>query len=457
LRILLTNWNLNSRGGTESVIRDIALGLRARDHVPVVYATSLGPAADELKAAGIPVADDLARIGEAPDVIHAHHFFTTGEALIRFPQTPAIHVCHGWGAVLERPPRFPQIRRYVAVSDCTRDNIVNREGIAPERAVILPNAVDLRRIPARPEPLPERPRRALAFTSQPHLPILSALREACQARGIFLATMGVGRDDPAPEQTLVACDLVFATGRSAIEALCAGCAVITCDINGLGGLVTSDNYERFRRHNFALRSLVSPVTAATIGAELDRYDRRDSEAVAARMRSDADLDRYLDRLLELYRTAIEDHRVEPPAAAAIAQAVQRFLHESLPRWPYDGEWTRKGGGFAPPKAEPASLSREVDLSLHLDRLMELYRAAIERERATHAAAGEIARGAAHDLELAARQHAEHRTRLEAELAAARSAHREALEEIRSSTSWRLSAPLRWIARALGRVRDLGTV
>jgi hypothetical protein len=410
------------------------------------------------KAAGIPVVDDLARIGEAPDIIHAHHFFTTGEALIRFPRTAAIHVCHGWGSVLERPPRFPQIRRYVAVSACTRDNIVNREGIAPERATILPNAVDLRRIPARPEPLPERPMRALAFTSQPHLPILPALRDACQARGIFLATMGVGRDDPAPERTLVACDLVFATGRSAIEALCAGCAVITCDINGLGGLVTPDNYDRFRRHNFALRSLVNPVTAETVGAELDRYDRQSSEAVSARMRAAADMEIYLDRLIEVYRTAIEDHRAEPPAEDDVAQAVQRFLHESLPRWPHDGEWVRNGVGRAPqPETDPASLSRDVDLSIHLDRLMELHRAAIENERAIDAAAAEIARGSARDLVLAATRDARHLARLEAELAAARAAHRDALAQICSSTSWRISAPLRWIARALGRGRGPGAL
>ncbi|MFI5017534.1 MAG: glycosyltransferase [Dongiales bacterium] len=452
MRILLTNWNLNSRGGTESVIRDIALGLRARDHIPVLYATSLGPAADELKAAGIPVTDDLARIGEAPDIIHAHHFFTTGEALIRFPRTPAIQVCHGWGSVLERPPRFPQIRRYVAVSDCTRDNIVNREGIAPERATILPNAVDLTRIPERPDPLPERPGHALAFTSQPHLPILPALRDACQARGISLATMGLGRDDPLPERTLVACDLVFATGRSAIEALCAGCAVITCDVNGLGGLVTPDNYDRFRRHNFALRSLVNPVTAESVGTEIDRYDRPSSEAVSARMRAEADLDIYLDRLIELYHAAIEDHRAKPAAEDDIAQAVQRFLHESLPRWPHDGEWGRNGGGGAQPEADPASPPNDMDLRVHVDRLMELYRSAIEDERADRAAK-EIAERVRNGHGSAPVPDGEHLARLEADLAA----HRAALAEIRGSTSWRISAPLRWIGRALGRGRGAGAL
>src|SRR5689334_22317015 len=143
LRVLLVNWSLQLRGGTETVIRDLAFGLRARGHVPLVYSPILGVVAREIEAAGIPVVDDLGSIGDEPDVIHAQHFFTTGEALIRFPRTPAIHFCHGWRGVLERPPRFPQIRRYVAVSDCTRDRVVNREGITPERVRTMHNAVDL--------------------------------------------------------------------------------------------------------------------------------------------------------------------------------------------------------------------------------------------------------------------------------------------------------------------------
>jgi glycosyltransferase involved in cell wall biosynthesis len=330
LRVLLVNWSLGARGGTECAIRDIALGLRARDHAPMVYSPVLGPIADEIAAAGIPVVDDLGRLGDTPDIIHAHHFYTTGEALIHFPQTPAIHICHGWSPALERPPRFPQIRRYLAVSSCTRDNIVNRAGIAPARAFILHNAVDHARITPRLSPLAETPARAAAFLSGAHAAILPALEAACHARGIAFGGIGAGLDDPAPERHLVDRDLIFATGRSASEALAAGCAVIVADGNGLGGMVTGATYERFRRHNFGLFSLTLPLTPERIGAEISRYDARDAALVSARHAVEADFDAYMTALIAHYRAAIADYRAHEPCAEAIRAATQIFLRAALP-------------------------------------------------------------------------------------------------------------------------------
>jgi len=330
LRVLLLNWSLGARGGTECAVRDIALALRARDHAPMVYSPVLGPIADEITAAGIPVVDDLARLGDTPDIIHAQHFYTTGEALIHFPRTPAVHVCHGWSPALERPPRFPQIRRYLAVSACTRDNAVNREGISPDRVFILHNAVNRARIPPRLNALPDSPVRAVAFLSRAHAAILPALEAACRARGMSFASLGGDLNEAAPERDLMHYDLVFASGRSASEAIAAGCAVIVADSNGLGGMVKSETYAYFRRHNFGLFSLTLPMTPARVGAEIDRYDAADADLVSVRHAADADFDAYMSALIAHYRAAIVDHRADKPREHAIRAATQNFLRAALP-------------------------------------------------------------------------------------------------------------------------------
>src|SRR5207302_923611 len=150
--------------------------------------------------------------------------------------------------------------------------------------------VDLSRIPPRTDTLTDSPRRALAFTKT--MRQIPALRAACQRSGLTLSTLGRGTGEEVddPERVLVQYDIVFATARSAIEALCAGAAVIVCDGRGLAELVTTENYDRLRALNFGLRSLTRELTADAISGEIDQYDKKDAEAVANRVRSDADFE-----------------------------------------------------------------------------------------------------------------------------------------------------------------------
>ena len=271
--ILITNIWLADLAGSEMVTRDLALGLLRRGHRPIIYSPALGYAAEIIAAHGVSVIDDLRKLAEAPDIIHANHSIPGGEALIRFPNVPAIYVCHAFNHWVEAPIHFPQIGAYVAVDEACGTGLCHTEGIDPGHVLIFHNAVNLDRIPLRPARLRERPQRAIAFGKAAAVP---ELRTACEQLGIQFDAIGtaVGRVSAVPEQELVQYDLVFATGRAAIEALCCGCAVIVCDPRGFAGLVTLRNFASLRALNFGLRSLVEAITVEQCVLEISRYDTR---------------------------------------------------------------------------------------------------------------------------------------------------------------------------------------
>jgi hypothetical protein len=417
LRVLITNIWLN-RGGTESVVRDISLGLLARGHVPIVYSPTLGEIAQEISARGIAVVDDLACLREAPDIIHAHHYVTAGEALLAFPKTPAVYVCHGWDSWLERPPRFPQLT-YIGVSEATRDRMIHREGISPSRTMILPNAVNLRRIPPRQASLSKLLQSGCVFSNDDSH--FSVLQEAGARFGLTLSKI-IGRSNAIPEHELVKYDLVFATGRSAIEALCAGCAVVVCDRNGLGGLVTTSSYEGLRAANFALRALTKPVTVNSVALELSQYDAADALSISERIRQDSDLDTYLDKLLAVYLSTIAEHKANPPCRDSIHRAERFFLHEALPLKPSDPRW-------------PWLLdqTRVVDLELFEPLRAELHQRALEVEQMKLELTNRV-------LEMEQLALALHQTKLE--LTKERDELATALNAVYRSRSWRLTKRLR---------------
>ena len=198
------------------------------------------------------------------------------------------------------------------------------------------------------------------------------------SHGILLSKLH-NRDLPAPEQEIVKYDLVFASGRSAIEALCTGCAVIVCDSYGLGGMVTSENYPHFRTRNFALRTLTKPVRTEELSAEIRRYDRDDAIRVTERIRCDADLETYLDSLEMIYAEAIARCQTTPPDAESMRRAQQLFLHDALPRRPGDPRWPWLADRARIADLDPFELSVEFEkLRTEAERLSsELERRTIE--------------------------------------------------------------------------------
>jgi glycosyltransferase involved in cell wall biosynthesis len=310
LSILLTNNTLSGRHGTETYVRDVALALLRRGHRPVAYSRVLGAVADDLRRATVPVIDDIARLGEPPDVIHGHHHFETLVAALAFPSAPIVHFCHGWLPWEEAPLRHPSIRRYVAVDDVCRDRLVREEGVRPERVELVLNFVDLARFQPRPG-LPTRPARALVFSNQATDDgYARAIASACGEAGVALDVVGSARGNAAtsPETLLARYDVVFAKARSALEAMAVGCAVVLADAVGGGPLVTPRNVAGLRANNFGIRELRQPHSAGWYAEQLSAYSADSAFEVSGMVRSEAGLEAAVDRLLSIYARAID----EPP-------------------------------------------------------------------------------------------------------------------------------------------------
>ncbi|HVT59449.1 MAG TPA: glycosyltransferase [Thermoanaerobaculia bacterium] len=309
MKVLLTNTSLAHRTGTELYVVELARALRGRGHAPIAYSPVLGAVAEELRAAGVPVVDDLAAVAEPPDLVHGQHHLETLTALLHFPGVPGIFVCHGALPWEEHPPRFPRLLRYVAVDEPTRERITAGAGVAAERVETILNFVDLGRFQPRP-PLPPRPLRALVFSNnaseKTHLP---AVRQACSEARIAVDAAGIACGAPAacPEELLPAYDLVFAKGRAALEAMAVGAAVVLCDAEGCGPLVTAGEIDRLRPLNFGMRTLREPLSTGALAREIARYDPDDAGAVSRRIRAEAGLELAVDRYLRLYDQVLAEH------------------------------------------------------------------------------------------------------------------------------------------------------
>ena len=314
LTVLITNNTLAERAGTELYVRDVALELVKRGHSPIAYSTVLGDVARELEKANVPVVDDLRNLAVVPDLIHGQQHMELMTALLHFSQVPAIQFVHNSRSWYEKPIHFPRILRYVAVDHACRD-LLFEHNVPETRIQVVLNFVDLARFRSRRKPLSATPQRALLFSNyaseETHLP---AVREACARARIQLDVVGSQTNTATmqPEEILGEYDLVFAKARSALEAMAVGAAVVLCDYEGSGPMVTPANFATLRPLNFGRRTLTGPLDGKVILPEIKRYNPAEAFRVSQIVRATAGHESVVDQLTSLYEDVVAEFQHNGP-------------------------------------------------------------------------------------------------------------------------------------------------
>jgi len=332
MRIVIFHGRLTVPTGGEVNTRDWALGLKARGHRVVVFTIYPGPLAEEIRNAGIAVVDNPSSISDTPDILFGAGINDLATLLARFPEVPAIQVAQIWDHWNAYPCPLPQIVLHVAVDELNTEMLINEFGVPRERVRLVYNAVDTARLPVGSKPLPQRPARALIFAKS-ETAYVETVRAACAARSILADAVGhpFGRPLDHPLKVMVDYDLVIGSARTALEGAVAGSAVLVADHRGLAGMLTTGNLDHFRRNNFGRELLTRPLDIAEIGAEIDRYDPADANAVSQTLRRDATLDRQIDRLEAIFGEAIDLFKRSAPSADESRKALAAYLAAHLPR------------------------------------------------------------------------------------------------------------------------------
>jgi glycosyltransferase involved in cell wall biosynthesis len=350
MRILITQRELVQRAGSELFTIEVATELGKRGHDVAVFCPRLGPLADIMFAAGVWIKPRLAELPWVPEIIHGQHHLPTMAALAYFPKAPAVYHCHGYFPWVEQAPLHPRIRTYVMMCRWMVRLLEPKFGIPGDRVTVLPNFVDTKRFSQVRSP-PDRPRRAVLF-SNGGLPAreLRRLESACRTQGLSLDRIGMAyrTQQPRPEIILPEYDLVFAVGKSALEAMACGCAVIPVIPGQAGHLITIENFEEWAHANFAPRYYASAaqIDTAWLTGELRNYSPKIASEVTAKVRREYALKDAIDRLEKIYQAAIDDHLDNGPGPdlAEFASYLEKLSLEVDTMW-CDLEQLRRDAGL----------------------------------------------------------------------------------------------------------------
>jgi hypothetical protein len=163
--------------------------------------------------------------------------------------------------------------------------------------------------------LPDSPRRALVLSNYLVGERVEALEAACASLGVELVAAGRhGTPTDRPERAIADADIVVGYGRSALEGMSCGKAVLVLDWFGGDGWVTAASYPSIEADGFA--GGASPAASSTtLGDLLRGYDPAMGPVNRELVTKNHAAHRHACQLVELLRDAAggETGPARPPA------------------------------------------------------------------------------------------------------------------------------------------------
>jgi hypothetical protein len=335
MKILITNNTLANLGGSEWVAIELAKTLISRGHEVAACSSQIGEAGSLLRGMSVPTIPDPLVSPFKPDVIHGQHHLDTMRALCAFPDVPAIYHCHGYVPWVEDPPAHPRILHYVGMCSSISSRICLLLGLPDQKVTTVPNWVDLGRFRFVRNPA-QKPQKALLYLrgfdrNGWHA---SQLCQAFDTMGIKLDLWLPQGDTLAPEVVLPEYDIVLASGRSAVEAMASGCAVLPISPSSCLDLVDPSNFDLFQSQNFSPKLSGGHFNAQTIVNVVSSYDPARVAAVTATVRSKCALDAAVDVLESLYMKTVNEFGEQRhiPSARYINElhALMNYIQSIMP-------------------------------------------------------------------------------------------------------------------------------
>lgn len=314
MQLALVTQALDGLGGSESYAITVAEQLERTGHGVVLCSGELGRAAELARGRGLRVVDSPAALPRDLDAALVQDGPSAVALAEARPALAQVYVAHAPGIELQLPPPLAgSVAAIVVMNDRVEERMVSLPLDA--EIVRLRQPIDVKRFRPRGD-IGKRPTRALVLSNYLNGDRAAAVETACARIGVECSIAGRhGRRTERPEEAIAAADVVIGYGRSALEGMACGRAVLVLDWFGGDGWVTADKYPAIEADGFAGGATPAVRGLDQLTEELAAYEPEMGVVNRDLVAKHHSANRHAFELVEVLRRAAggESGPGEPPA------------------------------------------------------------------------------------------------------------------------------------------------